>query len=236
MNHFLHACVLSVSALLAGTAHADIVIGHVLPLSGPDAATGRQLRLGAQAYIDQVNATGGVAGQKVVYVASDDAGQPARTVKALRELVQRDNIMGLLTGANPASLRALAQSGVPQKYRVPVISAGDGVALMNTAARMRQTGLLELAAPRAYPAALVDECRQALLRQAGNGDVNAPAPNAQAPSDAALQGYLSAKVMIGALRLLGEEPVRSEFYFLVRNMEPALSHHLMRRDDLHAGL
>jgi len=36
-------------------------------------------------------------------------------------------------------------------------------------------------------------------------------------------------VMLGALRLLGDEPVRSEFYFLMQHMVPDLSNHLMRR-------
>ena len=223
MRHLLQSCLLGLCAVLATSAHADIVIGHVLPLSGADAAAGEQMRLGAKAYIDQANAMGGVGGQRLVYVASDDAGQSARTVARARELIIRDHAVGLLAGTSLANINALTQSGLPRKYQVPVVGATAGAGDMGAMTRARQVGLV--AVPQQPTQALVEEFKQAMAR---NGS-----PGGQ-PTELALQGYIAAKVMVGGLRLFGDELAQSEFYFLMRNMVPDLSSHLMRRSDVPA--
>jgi len=222
MRQLFRCCLLATSVLLAPSAFADIVIGHVLPLSGPDAAVGRDMSMGAKIYIDEVNAANTVPGQKIVYVASDDAGQPAQTVSIVRDLIIKDNMLGLLAGSDPASRQALAQSGLLEKYSVPVVGTRNGAPDPAEMARGRERGLVELAPPAGYTPALVTEFRQALARHG--------APGAQ-PSSAALQGYMSAKVMLGALHLLGDEAERPEFYSLMRNMVPRLSNYLLRRGD-----
>ncbi len=62
-------------ALLAGAAQAQNawVIGQSAPLSGGNAAMGRDIRDGALAYFKLVNARGGVAGKPVELVTIDDA-------------------------------------------------------------------------------------------------------------------------------------------------------------------
>src|ERR1043165_1026938 len=59
---------------------ADLVIAHISPLTGPIAPNGQGLLVGARAYFEQVNAAGGVNGNKIVLTAADDAYKPDESV------------------------------------------------------------------------------------------------------------------------------------------------------------
>ncbi len=71
----------------ATAAHADITIGLVAPVTGPVAAYGDQVRNGAQAAVDVINAAGGILGEKVVLQVADDAGDPKQGVSSANLLV-----------------------------------------------------------------------------------------------------------------------------------------------------
>ncbi|WP_431857666.1 branched-chain amino acid ABC transporter substrate-binding protein [Azospirillum sp.] len=72
----------SVVALLAGigTAQADIVVGLGTATSGSVAALGQQTVHGAQQAVKDINAQGGVLGQKLVLKVGDDACDPRQAV------------------------------------------------------------------------------------------------------------------------------------------------------------
>lgn len=84
--------VLLISAALlwgASGAHADILVGAAGPLSGPNAALGEQIKRGAQQAIDDINATGGVRGERLVLVAGDDACDPKKAVEVATDFVSK---------------------------------------------------------------------------------------------------------------------------------------------------
>ena len=62
------------TVLLSGVAQAQIVMGVGGPMTGPDAAFGAQLKNGAEQAVLDINATGGVLGQKIDLKIGDDAG------------------------------------------------------------------------------------------------------------------------------------------------------------------
>jgi branched-chain amino acid transport system substrate-binding protein len=63
-----------------------IVVGRSLALSGPLAGYGEAKRDGGDAYINKINATGGVAGKRLELVTLDDAYTPAITVANLKKI------------------------------------------------------------------------------------------------------------------------------------------------------
>jgi branched-chain amino acid transport system substrate-binding protein len=71
---------LSLGLAFAGVAKADILIGVAGPLTGPNAAFGEQLQKGAQQAVDDINAKGGVLGQKLKLEFGDDASDPKQGV------------------------------------------------------------------------------------------------------------------------------------------------------------
>jgi branched-chain amino acid transport system substrate-binding protein len=68
------SCLLLALAMLAGPAQAEIRIGLAAPLSGPDAVFGTELRNGVEQAVADLNAKGGVLGQRLAVVAGDDRG------------------------------------------------------------------------------------------------------------------------------------------------------------------
>ncbi len=84
-----------IAFLLAGlagagsTVQADILVGTAGPLSGPNAALGEQLKRGAQQAIDDINATGGIRGERLVLVAGDDACDPKKAVEVATDFVSK---------------------------------------------------------------------------------------------------------------------------------------------------
>ena len=74
---------------LASAARADIVIGTAGPLSGTFAVLGEQLVAGARQAVADINAAGGVLGQKLVLEIGDDACDPKQVLSVAEQLVAK---------------------------------------------------------------------------------------------------------------------------------------------------
>jgi branched-chain amino acid transport system substrate-binding protein len=74
------ACLAVALALGAGPARADIQIASAGPMTGSYASFGQQLREGAELAVADINAKGGVLGQKLVLSVGDDACDPKQAV------------------------------------------------------------------------------------------------------------------------------------------------------------
>jgi len=219
----LPQCLLLASALLAAPAHADIALGQIAPLSGEHAAAGYEMAAGARAYIDKVNAEGGVAGQKIAYVLKDNADEPAQTVAQAAALIQRDHVYGILPGAGSMQTRELVSSGLLRQHQVPLLvlhnAAADEAPLASAAEGIsRDTGLIEITPPAEIYAPVVNEFRATLAKYG---------PPGASYSSAGLQGYIAAKVMVGAVRLLAAVPTHDDYFAALRNMIPDLSSRLI---------
>jgi len=71
----------------AGAAQAQLKIGMVGPLTGPNAAFGTQEETGANQAVADINAKGGVLGKTVTLIPLDDACDPKQAVTAANQLV-----------------------------------------------------------------------------------------------------------------------------------------------------
>lgn len=80
---------LCLAVLGHSTALADIQIATVGPLKGQYATFGEQLRQGAQLAVDDINAAGGVNGEKLVLSVEDDNCDPRQAVTVAQTLVAR---------------------------------------------------------------------------------------------------------------------------------------------------
>lgn len=99
--------VLLCSSLPAYAAGNMVVIGQSIDLSSPNAAIGRDYVAGIKTYFDSINSHGGINGKRVVYIVRDDQGKPELAVKAVTELIERDQIDYLLGGVGDAATQAI---------------------------------------------------------------------------------------------------------------------------------
>lgn len=85
-------------ALLPQSAQADQqpCIGNSGPVTGPAAFGGQAIKMGAEIAIDELNAKGGVLGQKLRFIQYDDGGAPPRGVDNTRRIALSDKCIALL--------------------------------------------------------------------------------------------------------------------------------------------
>ena len=81
------ALAIAAAALVgAGGASAQLKIGVAGPLTGPNAAFGAQLKNGAEQAAADLNAKGGINGQKIELVFGDDASDPKQGVSVANKM------------------------------------------------------------------------------------------------------------------------------------------------------
>ncbi|WIM98622.1 branched-chain amino acid ABC transporter substrate-binding protein [Actinoplanes oblitus] len=104
----------------AGTSTAEVPaairLGALVPLSGTNAQSGREMRDAAQMAVDEVNAAGGVLGRKVELLVLDDACDPGTAVVKANDLVAQDitvSVGGYCSSATVPTLKVFRDAGVP---------------------------------------------------------------------------------------------------------------------------
>ncbi|MGE6739960.1 branched-chain amino acid ABC transporter substrate-binding protein [Allorhizobium pseudoryzae] len=83
----LSAVALTAVMAFSGTAWADILVGVAGPLTGPNAAFGAQLQKGAEQAAADINAAGGINGEKIKIVLGDDVSDPKQGVSVANKFV-----------------------------------------------------------------------------------------------------------------------------------------------------
>jgi len=76
----LCAATIAVALMSAAPAWAQLKLGVAGPISGPNAAFGAQLKTGAEQAIEDINAAGGILGQKLTFAIGDDVSDPRQGV------------------------------------------------------------------------------------------------------------------------------------------------------------
>src|SRR5213593_1280961 len=112
----LHVFTLLLATLLAlplvAEAQKPIKVGMPMPLSGPPALFGEPASKGAQMFIDELNAKGGVLGRKIELVVRDSKADANEAVRQARELILKDNVdflVGTLTSAEGPAVSVVAK-------------------------------------------------------------------------------------------------------------------------------
>jgi branched-chain amino acid transport system substrate-binding protein len=112
----VRSLILLLAALLAlplsAEAQKPIKVGVPLPLSGPPALFGEPASKGAQMYVDEINAKGGVLGRRIELLIRDSKADANEAVRVSRELILKENVdflMGTLTSAEGPAVSVVAK-------------------------------------------------------------------------------------------------------------------------------
>ena len=115
------AGILVLGAATLMPARADIKIGFQVPLTGPAATDGKSAQIAGQMAVEDINAAGGVLGQKLELVTYDDQAKSDQAIFTANKLIGEDGVKLVVNGSYSASGRAAAP--VFQQAGVVMISA-----------------------------------------------------------------------------------------------------------------
>jgi branched-chain amino acid transport system substrate-binding protein len=124
----------------AQTPSRQVVLGAIVPSSGPFAEWGRTNTVTLQMLEKQINDAGGVNGAKLKIIILDDATRPAQATNALRKLAGDDKVLAI---AGPLTSSA-AEVTFPVANEMKVVatsqaSSKPGVAKLNRPWAFRNT-------------------------------------------------------------------------------------------------
>jgi branched-chain amino acid transport system substrate-binding protein len=86
-----------------GVTDREIRFGTVIPFGGQRREVGRQMRMGIEAAFNRTNETGGVNGRMLKLFAADDNYDPTRTVAAMTQLYDKDQVFGFIGNIGTAN-------------------------------------------------------------------------------------------------------------------------------------
>ena len=104
------------------TPGVPIKIGALLPLTGPSAASGQDMRNAYELAKEQINAAGGINGQPIEVIYEDDRNDPATAVASFEKLVNSDKVEVLVGGLASTITAALIEPA--KKAQVPLAWTG----------------------------------------------------------------------------------------------------------------
>jgi ABC-type branched-subunit amino acid transport system substrate-binding protein len=103
----------------AGATDTEIKIGNIMPYSGPASSYGVIGKTEA-AFINMINAEGGINGRKINFISYDDAYSPPKAIEQARKLVESDEVLfifqSLGTPSNSAIMKYMNTKKVPQLF------------------------------------------------------------------------------------------------------------------------
>ena len=95
MKNFIILLGLVLSCVAQMVQAQDIVLGQSVPLTGSNADIGRDMRDGALAVFNKVNASGGINGRKIQLVTLDNANNRARALENTKQLIDTNKAVAL---------------------------------------------------------------------------------------------------------------------------------------------
>lgn len=96
-----------------GVTDAEILLGATVTLSGPTGFLGEEIVGAINAYFEMTNAAGGVGGRTLRLVTYDDGADPSQLLANLRQLVEQDHVVALITGLADNALDYIDSKGIP---------------------------------------------------------------------------------------------------------------------------
>ena len=117
------AAVAAALLLLAGCksqTSREIRIGLITPLTGDVKTFGESVKNAFGIAVDEANASGGVAGMKIVPIVEDDRNDPTEAANAANKLIKQDRVRALV--GSVTSKATIPVSDIAQSSKIPAIT------------------------------------------------------------------------------------------------------------------
>ena len=113
-----------------GVTAKSILLGQSAAFSGPAAQLGIQMNIGTKAYLDHINAQGGVYGRKIALKTRDDRYEANLCADATTKLIEEDKVFALISYVGTPTTAAAMP--IITKARVPLVGPFTGAELLRT--------------------------------------------------------------------------------------------------------
>ncbi len=113
-----------------GVTAKSILLGQSAAFTGPAAQLGIQMNLGTKAYLDYINARGGVYGRKIALKTRDDRYEANLCVDATKKLIQEDKVFALISYVGTPTTGAAMP--VITEAKIPLVGPFTGAELLRT--------------------------------------------------------------------------------------------------------
>ncbi|HEY1474398.1 MAG TPA: ABC transporter substrate-binding protein [Pseudolabrys sp.] len=130
VQHFTATAAIGLCAVLGAglPASAQIKIGTVLSVTGPASFLGDPEKRTLEIYVDEINAKGGVNGEKLQLIVYDDAGNANNARTFATRLVEEDKVVAMVGGSTTGS--TLAMIPVFEDANIPFISLAGAIQII----------------------------------------------------------------------------------------------------------
>ncbi|MCG5238107.1 ABC transporter substrate-binding protein [Xanthobacter oligotrophicus] len=116
-------------ALMATAASADIKIGAIVSETGPASSLGDPEARTIRMMVEELNAKGGIKGEKAKLVLYDDSGDPSKAKTFATRLVEDDGVVAMVGGTTTGT--SLAILAVAEESKVPFISLAGAIEIID---------------------------------------------------------------------------------------------------------
>lgn len=110
-----------------GVDQTQILVGSCSALDGPASFLGRQTIVGATAYLDVINAKGGVNGRKIQLMAFDDGYEPVRADSCFKRLLKEQVFAAGFFVGTPTAAKYVP---LAEENKLPVVGLFTGAQLL----------------------------------------------------------------------------------------------------------
>ncbi len=131
------ACALGALSLLPPCATAasasPVKIGAIFSVTGPASFLGAPEEKTARMLVDQINAKGGVNGQKLELIVKDSGGSAEKAVSFAKQLIEEDNVLAIIgpsTSGETMQIKALCEEN-----KMILVSAAAAETIVNPVAK-----------------------------------------------------------------------------------------------------
>ena len=111
----------------------SVKIGAIFSVTGPASFLGAPEEKTAKMLVDQINAQGGVNGQKIELIVKDSGGSPEKAVSFAKQLIEEDKVLAIIgpsTSGETMQIKALCEEN-----KMPLISCAAAEVIVNPVAK-----------------------------------------------------------------------------------------------------
>lgn len=102
-----------------GITDETIKVGAALPLTGPLAQVGEDIKATLNASFAEINSRGGIYGRRFELIVEDSRGEPAQTLEATRRLIEAGGVFALIACFEPGDSRAVNE--LIERSAIPLV-------------------------------------------------------------------------------------------------------------------